>query len=220
MSEVNATKTFPKMPSKNWWDLRRRFQKSVPRVVDRDYVQSVLGLQSEKAAGNILAPLKALGLIDSEGKPTDLAHDWRSDDAYSTACKKIFDALYPSALIDAFPAPNPDSDGVRRWFARNAGVGDAAAQQMTQMYLLLAKADLAMEEAPVAAPVGNRVRPAKATTAPRLQKVGATRPTQPPKPTHADGPPVHVDIQIHIGSDASSDQIDAIFASMAKHLYS
>lgn len=32
-------------------------------------------------------------------------------------------------------------------------------------------------------------------------------------------PSVHIDIQIHISSDAKPDQIDQIFASMAKHLY-
>jgi hypothetical protein len=33
-------------------------------------------------------------------------------------------------------------------------------------------------------------------------------------------PTLHIDIQIHIAADASTDQIDQIFASMAKHLYS
>lgn len=32
-------------------------------------------------------------------------------------------------------------------------------------------------------------------------------------------PSLHIDIQIHISADASPDQIDQIFASMAKHLY-
>lgn len=32
-------------------------------------------------------------------------------------------------------------------------------------------------------------------------------------------PSLYIDIQIHISSDASADQIDQIFASMAKHLY-
>ncbi len=32
-------------------------------------------------------------------------------------------------------------------------------------------------------------------------------------------PTVHIDVQIHIDSNAGSDQIDQIFASMAKHLY-
>jgi glycine cleavage system regulatory protein len=33
------------------------------------------------------------------------------------------------------------------------------------------------------------------------------------------GPALHIDIQIHISPEASADQIDQIFASMAKHLY-
>lgn len=33
------------------------------------------------------------------------------------------------------------------------------------------------------------------------------------------GPAVHIDIQIHISPDSSSQQIEKIFESMAKHLY-
>lgn len=36
----------------------------------------------------------------------------------------------------------------------------------------------------------------------------------------ATEPSVHIDIQIHIDSNATPDQIDQIFASMARHLYS
>ena len=32
-------------------------------------------------------------------------------------------------------------------------------------------------------------------------------------------PPLHLDVQIHIPADASLEQIDRIFSSMAKHLY-
>jgi len=33
------------------------------------------------------------------------------------------------------------------------------------------------------------------------------------------GPSLHIDVQVHIDSTATSEQIDQIFASMAKHLY-
>ncbi len=33
-------------------------------------------------------------------------------------------------------------------------------------------------------------------------------------------PTLHIDLQIHISSDATSEQIDCIFASIEKHLYS
>jgi hypothetical protein len=39
------------------------------------------------------------------------------------------------------------------------------------------------------------------------------------QPPFSKGPDVNINLQIHISADASSDQIDQIFASMAKHLY-
>ena len=33
------------------------------------------------------------------------------------------------------------------------------------------------------------------------------------------GPSVHIDLQVHISPEASPDQIDNIFSSMAKHLF-
>lgn len=45
-------------------------------------------------------------------------------------------------------------------------------------------------------------------------------PSAPPTPfTTLPDPSVHIDIQIHIDSSASSEQIDQVFASMARHLY-
>jgi hypothetical protein len=37
-----------------------------------------------------------------------------------------------------------------------------------------------------------------------------------PKPA---SPSMHIDIQVHISPQASPEQIDAIFASMGRHLY-
>ena len=42
-----------------------------------------------------------------------------------------------------------------------------------------------------------------------MQAVAGTTPT----------PSIHIDIQIHISPEASTDQIDQVFKSMAKHLY-
>ena len=36
----------------------------------------------------------------------------------------------------------------------------------------------------------------------------------------SQAPTVHMDFQIHISPEAGAEQIDAIFAAMAKHLYS
>lgn len=39
------------------------------------------------------------------------------------------------------------------------------------------------------------------------------------KPPKAASPSMHIDIQVHISPQASAEQIDAIFASMGRHLY-
>jgi hypothetical protein len=46
-------------------------------------------------------------------------------------------------------------------------------------------------------------------------------PVKPIRTAHAGGstPSLHIDIQVHISPDATAEQIDKIFASMAKHLY-
>ncbi len=48
-----------------------------------------------------------------------------------------------------------------------------------------------------------------------------TGPSETPSldPTGIASPSVHIDVQIHIDSDATAEQIDQIFSSMAKHLY-
>lgn len=42
-----------------------------------------------------------------------------------------------------------------------------------------------------------------------------TRPTTP----RVDGPPLHINVQVHIDASATPEQIDQIFSSMARHLY-
>lgn len=62
---------------------------------------------------------------------------------------------------------------------------------------------------------------AKPPATPAQQNPVVEPPAAPATPATSpnSGPNVHLDIQIHIPADASLEQIDKIFASMAKHLY-
>jgi hypothetical protein len=131
---------YPRIPEKNWWDLRRRFVQSPPREVTAGYLRTVLNV-SESSARQIAAHLRTLGLLDDQGCPTPLASDWREDQGYTEACKQMREAVYPSELLSELVPPNPDSEAVRRWFARQANVGQESARQMTTVYLLLCEAD-------------------------------------------------------------------------------
>jgi hypothetical protein len=218
-----ARRSYPGIPAKNWWDLRRRFQQAVPGKVDADYLQAVLGI-GEGAAKNLVPQLVAVGLVGDGGKPTELAMDWRDDGTYPAACQQILDSVYPQSLRDAMPPPGPPRDGVEKWFARNMQVGKGAAAKMASFYLMVAAADVAAA----------RTDAKKGEAKPKSTSQRATRPSAPasatakeaPKPlaparvgAHDDGPSVHVDVQVHISPDASAEQVDQIFASMAKHLY-
>jgi hypothetical protein len=220
MAENEGKKSYPKIPAKNWWDLRRRFQQSMPTRVTGDYLQSVLGLASAGSATNLIGPLRSLGLVDDDGKPTDLANRWRHDEDYADVCGEIIEATYPAALREAHPPPALDMAGVKSWFMRNTGSGESAARAMTAMYQLIARADPARAEGAAQRTVGA----AKKVNAPaRATKQAAARSPRAaelaPSTSGLPDPTVHIDVQVHISPEASADQIDQVFESMARHLY-
>lgn len=194
---------------------------------------SALGT-SEKGARNISPQLRAVGLVAADGSPSDLALDLRDDDHYAAACGRILDALYPDALKNAYDNPDEEYSNVANWFMRNARTGQATANMQAKLYLTLLKAQLPTEDEKSRAP---RKRAAKKSTPmnpdpkpspqpttkalPAENPTGAPQPSAPPThpPNGAIGPALHIDLQIHIAADASDSQIDAVFKSMAKHLY-
>lgn len=227
-------RTYPNIPESNWWELRRRFQQTMPREVDAPYLATVLNI-SEAAAGNLTGPLRTVGLIDDDGRPTDRALAWREDDQYRQVTTDMLEAVYPQGLRDAAPPPNPDRGAVVRWFSRSTGAGQAFTERIARFYLLLAAGNPrgadqpAGERAPRQGQPATQARPTRqtratgrasaptrgvATPAPQEQP-----PTQTPTPRQAQQPSVHIDIQVHIDPAATAEQIDQIFASMARHLY-
>ena len=236
---------YPYMSTATWVEVRNAFRRSMPRsAVTKDYLQSILGT-SEKGASNLLPQLRNVGLIDGAGLPTELAKDFRDDENYRTACDKILEALYPPQLADAFPVIEDDISPITAWFMRNTGAGEASARYQSKFYVMLRKADVSelgeiqpkaaanrkSTKAPKSGATASNPEPTnKDTSAPaeHVQKTPSSDhpPTGEPlvqqtSPSRKQGarPEIHIDIQIHIASEASSDQIDAIFASMAKHLY-
>jgi hypothetical protein len=230
MAESDSRKTYPKLPAKNWWDLRRQFQKSPPKSVDSDYVMTVLGLTSPKAAGNVLLPLRTVGLIDEGGATTPLAHDWRDDETYPEVCRKIIAAVYPTSLSELFPPPDPDQDGLKKWFARNAGVGEAAAGQMTAFYRLLCEADpkgaeTTTQRRPTAQPARAAARRPTKAAAKAVTKTQAPPPVEvptqvaPPAKVNLGGVGgVTINIELQIPATADAKFFDQFFSSMRKHL--
>jgi hypothetical protein len=194
--------TYPVIPVKHWWRLRERFKQSLPTSANAGFLATTLGMKEQSAKANIIPSLEMMGIIDEEGKPTDRARRWRDDVEYPEVCREIRSELYPQELLDAMPGPSVDRPAVERWFASRTGVGKTAAKRFSRVYELLTETTLPRErETPP--------KPAKPRTLARQEETQVFSDVV---------PSIHIDIQIHISPDAKPEQIDQIFASMAKHL--
>ncbi len=229
MAENTTKNVFPIIPVKHWWALREQFKKTIPSAVNESYVASVLGMTEKSARSNIIPSLKYTGIIDDEGKPTERAIQWRDDIHYPEVCGEIRKEIYPAELLDIAPDSENDKETAKRWFANTTGVGQVGVRRMLAVYLLLTDANASK-------PTGT----AKPTQQKRKTTKPAALPKQPSKPSatvaKADvslsesaqasphktkaslNPALNLNIQIHISSEAAPEQIDQIFASMAKHL--
>ena len=133
--------SYPMLPAKNWWALRKKFQGSLPTAVTPGYIAPVLGMNEKSASNNVLPYLRTMGLIDDKGKPTERSNAWRIDEKYPEVCNEIKSEIYDQELLDAFPGQIENRVSVEQWFLSKTGVGKVAANRMASQFELLAEAD-------------------------------------------------------------------------------
>jgi hypothetical protein len=227
---------YPMLSAKYWWALRKRFATSMPKDVSPSLLGPMFKMNPKSAGNNIIPALKLTKIIDNDGKPTDRAYDWRDNKKYPEVCQQILNEIYPQELLDLAPDTNTDRKTILDWFANTARVGEDAANRFANFYLLLLEADPSKEhEAP--SPSSTSKGKPKVATAAASPKRGQSRTSsskheQPSEeqPSEASTPPreaaepvknhpsLHLNIQIHIAPETNPEQLDQIFASMAKHL--
>ena len=214
-------KTYPMLPIAHWWALRKKFKQSIPGVVTDNYLATVLSMGANSARANVLPFLKTLGIIDEEGKTGDRAKQWRDDTRYASVCKEILKEVYPAELLDAVTDASERGQAAT-WFAHATAAGASAVGRMASLYCTLLEADASKQPDEKT----ERARPEKKGT-PRPATVDAA-PVQPqirerPAPNgmtnNPQMPGININLEIHISADSTPDQIDAIFKSMAQHIY-
>lgn len=221
MAEQNNS--YPTISEKNWWTIREKFKASLPSVVSPTYIKSLLSMANDNSANsNVINPLRRVGLIDDDNKPTSLANEWRIDEKYKAVCDAIIKSVYPTELLDLFPDSNVDRASARTWFM-SQGVGQGAADKMVALFSLLKGGEI--KDGKSIGPKSNtkqsssrpkNVATNKSTTLPAVDQHTEDNRDISKSTGH---PNLHIDLQIHISPDSTPEQIDAIFASMAKHLY-
>ena len=221
-----AATRYPKIGTKAWIALRQRSGTTPTTKFTPEFVMALMSMKTPTSAlSNTVGPMRRLGLIDEDGALTDRGMKWRLDASYADACQEILDDIYPEefgVLVDG--DGNPDPGRVTAWLEQT-GLGATDARQMATTYAMVARKQ-PPEPPPTDSVKAKKAPPAKKnavtppTPDPTENHHEAAAPDPPPPPVKSNGgPTVHLDIQIHIPADAAPDQIDQIFASMARHLY-
>jgi hypothetical protein len=231
MADAEKKGSFPSIPTPHWWTLRKKFKQSIPGVVTDNYVASVLNMQLNSAQANVMPALRAAKIIDRDGKPLERAKRWRDDEAYPAVCEEIRKDIYPDDLLHAISDPVKNRTAAERWFANHTGAGTAAVSKMATFYALLTEAD--PKNAPQETSSSEKGKPKQLAARPqrKVDPVAVRRASTAARGVNAEsagkeksdggdrGPAVYINLQVHISADASTDQIDQVFASMAKHIY-
>lgn len=224
---------YPMISTKTWWNLRKQFTRTMPSRLIENNIASLLGMEPRSVQVNIFNPLRKMGLIDDDSKPTERARHWLDDDLYPQVCEEIRKQIYPSDLLATFPDPDSPRASIEKWFARDANVGESAKGKMALVYLLLMKADPTEQINSSRSPRQQKTSVLSAISKAPTKRINASKSKDEAKDSETPEPmspisignksnvtsSLHIDIQIHISPDASLEQIDHIFASMGKYLY-
>ncbi|MGA0546533.1 hypothetical protein ACO2Q1_14770 [Brevundimonas sp. VNH65] len=213
--------SFPQIPSTVWWGVRALLQRSPNSPISERTLGVQLNVQ-EAAAKQYVVELRRAGILDEDGKATELGQRWRHDDTYADAVSDILSQTYPESLIQIAPPGEADRQKVISWFTRE-GLGRGTAGNKAATYLLISSAEPnASTPKSAGAGTGAQRKPSSKASTGDVPKKTVSENARREAKVRAPSPdqmPLNVNVQIHIGADASSDQIESIFSAMRRYLY-
>lgn len=203
-----ANYPYAKMPAK----LANFFHKiqqdvSVPDKVSTKWLQSI-GFTSSNDV-SMIGVLQFIGFVDSAKVPTE---DWQSYRDRDKAPRVLAQSIRRgySELFDRYnDAQSRNNDELTNFFRSEGGLGSKATALMVKTFAELCSLSQFSETSTNGAQISQKGNA-------RLVPQGETPVSESAEPAM---PALHLDVQIHISADASPEQIDHIFESMAKHLY-
>lgn len=178
----------------------------VPSKVTVQWLKTV-GFTSSNDS-SLIGVLKFIGMIDASSIPTSIWTQYRGGkhrtvlgDAIRHGYADLF-AVYP----DAQSRSNAELDHV--FSTSSSGGKQVIGKTIATFKALVDEADFSVE---------GETTMQLASSGPLHTPVVSS--SGKPPVTPSGDPTVHIDIQIHVSPEASTEQIDQIFASMAKHIY-
>lgn len=222
--------SYPMLSASNWWNIRKKFKQTIPGTVTASYLSSILNMQERSATNNIMPYLRQLGIIDAEGKTGERATLWRDDIDYPRVCDEMRKEVYPQELLDIPCVTDDDREAIKRWFARTTGTGESTVGKISAFYFLLCDKDPSKEPTTSKQPNGIKAKTASRSSKKLVINEAEDNPKKDAQ-NHQVGagnnqfackpniPALNINLQIHISSDASPEQIEKIFESMSKYIY-
>ncbi len=198
--------TYTTVPGKIKPLLEKIRQVGVPPKASVQWLKTIGYTSSNDSS--LLGILKAVGLADPSGVPTSVWTHFRGahhrkilGEAIRAGYAELF-SVYP----DAWQRSNADLEHV---FSTSSSAGKQVIAKTVATFKALCESAEFSEQTTLSMPSGPVHTPVAVQPASPAQHNASSTPS----------PSVHIDIQIHISPEASVDQIDQIFKSMAKHLY-
>tara|TARA_B100000378_G_scaffold275330_1_gene271154 strand:- start:554 stop:1198 length:645 start_codon:yes stop_codon:yes gene_type:complete len=206
---------FPQLPKGVWRGVWAILRKTPTRKLDDRALAAELGVQSTAAKAYAKELIK-LGILDEDYKPTELANRWRQDGEDKGVIAEILERAYPEDLRDLAPLGDADRDKVIRWFM-NDGLGEGSAKNRAATYLMLSDGVNEDASIPSAGGMRKKANADEGSAGRNVKKEKSAKAPSGDAKRESFSPELAVNVQIHISADASSEQIESIFASMAKH---
>jgi hypothetical protein len=183
-------------------------QAGIPAKVNQVWIKSV-GFTSSNDT-SLIGVLKFVDLVDSSGVPTLRWNQFRGNDH-----KRVLGEAIKSGYADLFSvysdADSRSQSEIEHVFRTSSSAGtQAIAKTLATFKALVEEAEFTGSS--------DRAEPAQVAVGPRLPLVASGHAHS----GHLKGlspASLHIDIQIHISPESTSEQIDQIFESMAKYLY-
>jgi len=178
----------------------------VPAKVTVQWLKSI-GFKSSNDS-SLIGVLKFVGLTDPIGAPTSVWTNYRGANHKSVLGDAI--RIGYSELFSVYPDADRRAQGeLDHVFSTNSTGGkQVIAKTLATFKALAEEAEFADADERSAAPSASAAR----AQAPPVRGLAG-------QPGLGLLPGLHIDVQVHISPEASPDQVDQIFASMAKHLY-
>ena len=187
--------------------LSKNREVGVPKKASLQWLKTI-GFKSSNDA-SLLTVLRFIGLIDGSGTPSETWKKYRGAHHGQVLASAIRQGY--SELFAVYPDANARSaTEIEHVISTTSSAGKQAITKTVRTFQnLSAEADFTAAGDVTPPPTPG------AAAAPAAHTVGVVSAV----PAGSGSPSLHIDIQVHISPDASPEQIDKIFESMAKHLY-